>query len=1758
MLQQTAGEPIVPSIRESVFMRTVFCLAASVLLLCGSSFGCFVRGDFNGDCAVELDDLAVLASQWLGASACENDTGLVLHWQLNEVSGSTAADSSGTGRTGTVFEAAWNPLGGRLAGALEFDGTDDYIHANGFFGITGTHPRSCAAWIKTDRPSGCIMVWGSALQSRLWYIGVDERGALRVDVGGGFVIGTTLLTDDIWHHIAVTSDGTITGSIALYVDGKLETIAEAAQEAVNTYATSYVTLGKYPGRMFRGLIDEARVYSRVLSLQEVWNLAGTGTAVSDCADMNMDAAVNLADAAELARYWTDAAPQVTVSEFLADNKSISPLEAGEILDGNGESSDWIEIHNNSGLAVNIGGWYLTDDAGVKTKWRFPVGLPQLQLPPGAYLVVFASGKTLSENPSNYPYVDPAGYLHTNFSLSDNGEYLGLFAADGLTPVHQYDHVNLGDEYGYPPQDTNISYGCFYDEHRYFTVPTPGADNTRGSFEEAVEKPDVNVKGGCCTDAFDLVLTSAVDGAFIRYTTNGTVPTLTNGFEYTAPIHLDSTTTILARAFKAGMQPSDTRIDTYIFVDPAISPSNTNLPIVVVDTLGQPVPSDPVNKPYIDCRVVIVDVDKMTGRAQVTGSEHFEGWAMIRRRGESTYNSNHYALEIQDELRLDKKVSLLGMPAESDWILSWDVLDYTMMKNEMAFAWFRDMGHYAPRQRYVEMYLNTDGGRVGGDDYLGLFMLREKIKRDDNRTDIARLDASHNLEPKVSGGYIIKSDKYDAGSTLLADGPEGIVEPDYLESAPYGIQVTGAGKPILEEPDSPTVTQPQVNWIASYLNTVSATLWQNTASEYYPGPEMKYTDYIDAASWIDHGLLEQICMDSDAFWGSYYTYKDRGGKIHSGPPWDYDRGFHNNAEAYGQPYNYWKENAAIFGKWHQKLQGDPEYKLMLADRWFGHRRNVLDTDAVLTSIDDRAALISEARSRPKKYYPKPFAVEVQLFKAWISNRLSWLDMYIADRFAPRPAVVSPSGGHVSAGVSLVISKPQGLAGDIYYTLNGEDPRLAGGAVNPNALLYTATGGTFTETVVRMGFSPWTYLYDGADQGTAWQLLSFDDSAWQAGPGQLGFGDNDEATNIGPRVFGRRTAYFRHQLNIAEVSQITAIDITLLHDDGAVVYINGQEVGRVFMPAGSIYFDTPAAVQGENTITVFNGISAAVLNEGDNIIAVEVHQRTDNSSDVSFDMALDVTRTVQPTQVTLDKSVCIKTRIMDQNSWSAMSTDTYAVGPGLETIRISEIMYHPAGPTPAETAQVGNPNLADEDFEFIELTNTGTAAINLDLLRFTDGIDFTFGDFTLAAGGCAMLVKNSAAFEARYGPGISIIPGTYAGSLDNGGEEIVLRDAIGTEIHDFDYDDTWYELTDGQGFSLTVRDPAAGDIELWDARVGWRSSLYAGGTPGRPSETVLPAGSIVINEVLAHSHGSEPDWIELYNTTDQAIDIGDWFLSDSSQDDPNIMKYRIAPETVIDAHGFMLFAEDTTFGNPSSDGCNKPFGLSKGGETVYLYSGQSGQVTGYYQTEENFDASETGISFGRYEKAELSGGYDFARLTRQTPDAANSGPLIPDVVITEIYYHPSEGPDYEFIELHNRSASAVILETQVSTETAPGVFVTQTVPWRLEGTGYEFQPGTVIAAGSRIIVAKNPAFYPGSYGPYDGKLDNGGEEIQIQVPGDQEYGKSRYWIPIEEVDYDDTDPWPVSADGGGDSLNRINPGSYSRDYSNWESMVPTPGY
>ncbi|OHB55489.1 MAG: hypothetical protein A2173_03290 [Planctomycetes bacterium RBG_13_44_8b] len=179
--------------------------------------------------------------------------------------------------------------------------------------------------------------------------------------------------------------------------------------------------------------------------------------------------------------------------------------------------------------------------------------------------------------------------------------------------------------------------------------------------------------------------------------------------------------------------------------------------------------------------------------------------------------------------------------------------------------------------------------------------------------------------------------------------------------------------------------------------------------------------------------------------------------------------------------------------------------------------------------------------------------------------------------------------------------------------------------------------------------------------------------------------------------------------------------------------------------------------------------------------------------------------------LTKSTHVKSRVLSGSTWSALNEAIFAVGPVAESLRITEIMYHPN---------------TEPNEEFIELKNIGTENINLNFVRFTNGIDFTFPDINLASGGYVVVVKDITACTARYGTEVNIA-GRYSGSLSNGGERIRLEDAAGQTILDFEYKDGWLDITDGRGYSLAIIDATEPDLSNWSAKNSWYASLPSPG-------------------------------------------------------------------------------------------------------------------------------------------------------------------------------------------------------------------------------------------------------------------------------------------------------------------------------------------
>lgn len=203
---------------------------------------------------------------------------------------------------------------------------------------------------------------------------------------------------------------------------------------------------------------------------------------------------------------------------------------------------------------------------------------------------------------------------------------------------------------------------------------------------------------------------------------------------------------------------------------------------------------------------------------------------------------------------------------------------------------------------------------------------------------------------------------------------------------------------------------------------------------------------------------------------------------------------------------------------------------------------------------------------------------------------------------------------SAGASLAMHSSAGMPTE-----------AAGFAASEPAATLVASGST------------WKYLDDGSDQGDAWRQAEFDDAHWASGPAQLGYGDDDEATVIsfGPDSDKKfTTSYFRHAFSVSDPAQFVYAQALLLRDDGAVVYLNGSEIARDSMPRGEITsstFASSSAGGAQEDAFVEHRIDPSLLLDGVNVLAVEVHQASLTSSDISFDLQLEARQTLPPVEL-----------------------------------------------------------------------------------------------------------------------------------------------------------------------------------------------------------------------------------------------------------------------------------------------------------------------------------------------------------------------------------------------------------------------------------------------------------------------------------------------------------------------------------------------
>jgi hypothetical protein len=724
--------------------------------------------------------------------------------------------------------------------------------------------------------------------------------------------------------------------------------------------------------------------------------------------------------------------ELVLNEFMAVNQN-------GIHDEDGDNSDWIEIYNPGATLRDIGGWFLTDSAANLSKWRFPAGA---SVPANGYLVVFASNK----NKTNV-----TGRLHTNFQLAQGGEYLAL-----VNP-----QTNVVSEYApaYPAQTADVSYGRDAGDITqlgFFTTPTPGARNQSRGPGFAAEVQFSRPSGTfVMTAPWDLVLTTATTNAQIRYAFGTNVPTATSNL-YSGPIRVTNAMMIRARAFAPGLQPGPVVTKCYISMTNATNVINFSspMPILILHNLGQGAfPASTTSERH----VMVQTFEPGLGASSMTNEPTLAEFGIAHLRGSSTlgYAKGSFFMEIQDEFRADKEVPMLGLPDESDWILyAPNNFEPALFHNPLAHQLARDQGEYASRTRLVEVFLKDDAtiGPITYADYNGIYVLEEKIKRDNNRVNLPELQPEQTNLPEISGGYMFSIDRSIPNEPTLAAGGANL---NYIDPAGH-ILTNAVRQPGLQ----------QLNYIRNYFNNfatqLNATGWTNTS----PRP---YADYIDVHSWVRRHVHEVVTFNVDALRLSGYLFKDRNKKIEYGPAWDYDR---TQGSTDGRDFNprTWRSNTGDLGTdffnflpWWGRLFNDPDFWQAWIDEYRELRDGPLSLQNVTNRIEQLAAQIRPLHSRelarwnigPRtgllsgdgfsyNFGTNGYENEVRWKYVWYSNRLDFID----SNFLARPTM-SFGAGVVATGASLTISPAAKPGSSLIYTLNGTDPRAPGGGMAAGA-------------------------------------------------------------------------------------------------------------------------------------------------------------------------------------------------------------------------------------------------------------------------------------------------------------------------------------------------------------------------------------------------------------------------------------------------------------------------------------------------------------------------------------------------------------------------------------------------------------------------------------------------------------------------------------------------------------------------------------
>ena len=605
---------------------------------------------------------------------------------------------------------------------------------------------------------------------------------------------------------------------------------------------------------------------------------------------------------------------------------------------------------------------------------------------------------------------------------------------------------------------------------YFTATTPGAPNGGPGTIQLPAEVQFSRPPGTFSGAFSLALTGAGAGQEIRYLLTdpsgsgaaAAEPAATSTL-YTGPIPITASKLIRAAIYQ-GMQRSRTFTAQFLLLETG-GPNNTSnfssiLPIIVLDDHGAGQPVDSSGNNYTTTMMHVFPA--VSGTARLADAATGDGVPVVftrcgtRVRGTSSaeFAKKSYGMETWGEQNTDKDIALPGMAADSDWILNGPFFyDDTCIHNAWINEISRRIGRWAPRTVACEVFFNKNGGKLDYSDYAGIYILTEKIKSGGERLDIEEIEPGDNAGTALTGGYIFKIDRPDAGeySWTINNTPSGPARlPDQESNQSL----------VLVEPD-PDFDTPQQQ---DYIRDTAVLPWNNMLfSERAANfATRNYRTHIDVSSFVDHHLLNSLAYNVDALRLSAFFFKDRNGKINAGPVWDFDRSLGSDDGRDANPAS-WSSIGYFFDRdWWGGVFKDPQFVQEVVDRWWELRQpgRAFETAALHLLADQMGAQIGNVAGARDATRWAPdnnprngiYLNEIADMKTWLTSRVNFMDGAL-----PAPPAASVASGPVAAGSTVTLSG----AGTIRYTLDGTDPRPFGGATPgtgtnyPGALPLNAT-------------------------------------------------------------------------------------------------------------------------------------------------------------------------------------------------------------------------------------------------------------------------------------------------------------------------------------------------------------------------------------------------------------------------------------------------------------------------------------------------------------------------------------------------------------------------------------------------------------------------------------------------------------------------------------------------------------------------------